>query len=130
MSLYALGGPGGEVLADAGGCPLGLEAKGVSAKVDAVSILRVINADRVIGMGRVGGSGGYGITEGIMLVKARNLTRRGSEGLHTEGLVGQAGACYFGRRRDPKFVARERQWIRPVQLVCLFRHTTHSRDEE
>lgn len=38
VALYSLGSPGREVLVDAGLCPLGLEAQGVPAEVDAFVI--------------------------------------------------------------------------------------------
>lgn len=59
VALYALGGPCGQILADAGGCPLGLETERVSAEVDAAAVDIFGLAVAITGI-TVGGSGGYG----------------------------------------------------------------------
>lgn len=59
VALYALGCPGGQILADASGCPLGLETERVATEVDAAAVGIFDLTVAIIGI-TAGGSGGYG----------------------------------------------------------------------
>lgn len=60
VALYTLGGPCAQILADASGCPLGLETERVATEVDAAAVGILDIAVAITGI-TVGGSGGYGI---------------------------------------------------------------------